>query len=109
MQTDKLRIDPFLAHYKAYKENQKLQTALNELVTLLHQDNLAHLVYSPFQQAYEAQLMATEAELWDWYTWWLYETDEGLAGIEFSISKHEQYNTRDYDLTEFLNLVIQRC
>ncbi len=109
MQTDKLRIDPFLEHYKAYKENEKLQTTLNELVTALHPDNRAYLVDSPFQRAYEARLIAAEPELWDWYTWWLYEANEGLAGLQFSLSKYEQYNTRDYDLVEFLNLVIYRC
>jgi hypothetical protein len=109
MHVETLRITPFLEHYKAYKENEKLQSMLNELVTALHPDNRAYLVDSPFQRAYEARLIAAEPELWDWYTWWLHEANEGLAGLEFSLGKYQQFNTRDYSLEEFLNLVIVRC
>ena len=100
-----LQIQPFLEHYAALQGQRELETALNTLVQVLHPDNRAYLLRNSFRDLVEQKLREFEPELWEWYTWWMYDADHGTAGLEFWIGD-VPYNTWNYTLKDFLYLVI---
>lgn len=105
--TTKLRIQPFVQHYEAYLLWKQFEEQLDCLAKFFHPDNCAYLINNPFQEAYEANLKEAEPELWDWYTWWLYEANEGQQSMEFQLDDEPPQNVQDFpDLGSFLEAVI---
>jgi hypothetical protein len=78
---------------------------VNSALRALGSDNYLFSVCEPIESAYTKlveQLLGPE--LWDWLTWWMYETDNGSRKMEFSINGVE-YNPQDITLYKFLEIV----
>ena len=78
---------------------------LNTALRALGSDNYLFSVCEPLESAYTtlvADLLGPE--LFDWLTWWMYETDNGARQMEFSINGVE-YNPQDMTLYRFLEIV----
>jgi hypothetical protein len=78
---------------------------VNSALRALGSDNYLFSVCEPLESAYTtlvADLLGPE--LWDWLTWWMYETDNGARQMEFSINGVE-YNPQDITLYRFLEIV----
>lgn len=99
----KTRIKPFVDHYEAYKEHEKLENALQTFVRTLHSDNDAYIIETPFRLLVEKQLKESEPELFEWYCWFLFECNAGRRGPpgwdnEFSFTDPP---SRTYRASEF--------
>jgi hypothetical protein len=99
------------AHKIAYNycmANIKQSVAVDQVNTALRalgSDNYLFSVCEPLESAYTtlvADLLGPE--LWDWLTWWMYETDNGSRKMEFYIDGVE-YNPQDMTLYRFLEIV----
>ena len=78
---------------------------VNSALRALGSDNYLFSVCEPLESAYTtlvADLLGPE--LWDWLTWWMYETDNGARQMEFSINGVE-YSPQDITLYRFLEIV----
>jgi hypothetical protein len=78
---------------------------INQALRSLGSDNYLFSVCEPLENAYTtlvADLLGPE--LYDWLTWWIYETDCGKRKMEFSIDGTE-YNPQDMTLYRFLEIV----
>jgi hypothetical protein len=78
---------------------------VNTALRSLGSDNYLFSVCEPLESAYTKlveELLGPE--LWDWLTWWMYETDNGSRKMEFSIDGVE-YNPQDITLYKFLEIV----
>jgi hypothetical protein len=78
---------------------------INQALRSLGSDNYLFSVCEPLEGAYTKlveELLGPE--LWDWLTWWMYETDNGSRRMEFSINGIE-YNPQDMTLYRFLETV----
>lgn len=98
------RIQPFLDHYNALKEHDKLENALQSFVTLLHPDNRAYLLETPFKALVERNLERDDPQLFEWYIWFVFESSEGRRGLpgwdnEFTFD--DQPFSRTYRASEF--------
>jgi hypothetical protein len=94
--------------YNYAMANIKQSAAVDQLNTALRalgSDNYLFSLCEPLESAYTtlvADLLGPE--LWDWLTWWMYETDNGSRRMEFSINGTE-YNPQDITLYRFLEIV----
>jgi hypothetical protein len=94
--------------YNYCMANIKQSAAVDQINTALRSlgsDNYLFSVCEPLESAYTtlvADLLGPE--LWDWLTWWMYETDNGARQMEFSINGTE-YNPQDMTLYRFLEIV----
>lgn len=78
---------------------------VNSALRSLGSDNYLFSVCEPLEAAYTKLVESLLGpELWDWLTWWIYETDCGKRQMEFSIDGVE-YNPQDMTLYRFLELV----
>jgi hypothetical protein len=78
---------------------------VNSALRSLGSDNYLFSVCEPLEAAYTKlveQLLGPE--LWDWLTWWMYETDNGSRKMEFSINGVE-YDPTTMTLYRFLEIV----
>jgi len=78
---------------------------VNSALRALGSDNYLFSVCEPLESAYTtlvAELLGPE--LWDWLTWWIYETDNGNRKMEFSIDGTE-YDPTQMTLYKFLEIV----
>jgi hypothetical protein len=78
---------------------------VNAALRALGSDNYLFSVCEPLESAYTtlvADLLGPE--LWDWLTWWMYETDNGSRQMEFSIDGVE-YDPTQMTLYKFLEIV----
>ena len=107
--TTKLRIQPFLEHYSAYVAWREYEAQFDNLAKLLHPDNNCYLFDTPWQKLVEDRLKQAEPDIWDWYTWWLFETAEGNGSYEFQLEDWagatKTYNVAQLSLTEFLEII----
>jgi hypothetical protein len=90
-----------MANIKQSAAVDQINTALRSLGS----DNYLFSVCEPIENAYTtlvADLLGPE--LFDWLTWWMYETDNGQRKMEFSINGTE-YNPQDITLYKFLEIV----
>jgi len=100
-QTHKIAYDYAMAHIQQSAGVDQLNTALQALGS----DNYLFSVCEPLESAYTtlvADLLGPE--LWDWLTWWMYETDNGSRKMEFSIDGTE-YDPTTMTLYKFLEIV----
>lgn len=97
-----IRIQPFLDHYQALKENEKIETALHTLVTLLHPDNRAYLLETPFKALMERNLERADPQLFEWYCWFVFESSEGRRGYSGCDNEFRfEQSSRTYRASEF--------
>jgi hypothetical protein len=78
---------------------------VNTALRALGSDNYLFSVCEPLESAYTKlveELLGPE--LYDWLTWWMYETDNGKRKIEFSINGVE-YDPTQMTLYKFLEIV----
>jgi hypothetical protein len=78
---------------------------LNTALRGLGSDNYLFSLCEPLEAAYTtlvADLLGPK--LWDWLTWWMYETDNGQRKMEFSIDGVE-YDPTQMTLYRFLEIV----
>jgi len=78
---------------------------VNSALRSLGSDNYLFSVCEPLESAYTKlveELLGPE--LYDWLTWWMYETDNGKRKIEFSINGVE-YDPTQMTLYKFLEIV----
>ena len=78
---------------------------LNTALRSLGSDNYLFSLCEPLESAYTtlvADLLGPE--LFDWLTWWMYETDNGQRQMEFSINGTE-YDPTQMTLYKFLEIV----
>jgi hypothetical protein len=90
-----------MANIKQSAAVEQLNTALRALGS----DNYLFSICEPLESAYTtlvADLLGPE--LWDWLTWWMYETDNGQRQMEFSINGTE-YDPTQMTLYKFLEIV----
>jgi hypothetical protein len=94
--------------YNYAMANIKQSAALEQVNTALRSlgsDNYLFSICEPLESAYTtlvADLLGPE--LYDWLTWWMYETDNGARKMEFYIDGVE-YNPQDITLYRFLEIV----
>jgi hypothetical protein len=78
---------------------------VNSALRSLGSDNYLFSVCEPLESAYTtlvADLLGPE--LFDWLTWWIYETDCGKQRMEFSINGVD-YDPTTMTLYRFLEIV----
>ena len=78
---------------------------VNTALRALGSDNYLFSVCEPLESAYTKlveELLGPE--LYDWLTWWMYETDNGKRKMEFSINGVE-YDPTQMTLYKFLEIV----
>jgi hypothetical protein len=78
---------------------------VNTALRSLGSDNYLFSMCEPIESAYTKlveELLGPE--LWDWLTWWMYETDNGQRQMQFYIDGTE-YNPQDMTLYRFLEIV----
>ena len=78
---------------------------VNTALRALGSDNYLFSVCEPLENAYTtlvADLLGPE--LWDWLTWWIYETDNGTRQMEFSINGVD-HDPTTMTLYRFLEIV----
>lgn len=99
--THKIAYDYAMAHIR--------QTAgmnqVNRAFSALGSDNGLVSLCEPIEGAYSnlvAELLGPQ--LWDWLTWWMYETDNGTRKMEFYIDEVE-YDPTQMTLYKFLEIV----
>ena len=94
--------------YNYCMANIKQSAALDQINTALRalgSDNYLFSVCEPLESAYTtlvADLLGPE--LWDWLTWWMYETDNGSRQMQFYIDGTE-YDPTQMTLYKFLEIV----
>jgi hypothetical protein len=94
--------------YNYAMANIKQSAAVDQINTALRalgSDNYLFSVCEPLESAYTtlvADLLGPE--LWDWLTWWMYETDNGSRKMEFHINGTE-YDPTQITLYKFLEIV----
>ena len=78
---------------------------VNSALRSLGSDNYLFSVCEPLESAY-TQLVESllGPELWDWLTWWMYQTDNGQRHMEFTVNG-VPYNPQDMTLYRFLEIV----
>jgi hypothetical protein len=78
---------------------------VNSALRALGSDNYLFSVCEPLESAYTKLVMdLLGPELFDWLTWWMYETDCGKRQMEFSIDGTE-YDPTQMTLYKFLETV----
>lgn len=78
---------------------------VNSALRSLGSDNYLFSVCEPLEAAYSRLVESLlGSELWDWLTWWIYETDCGNRQMEFSINGTE-YDPTTMTLYSFLETV----
>jgi hypothetical protein len=78
---------------------------LNTALRSLGSDNYMFSLCEPIESAYTKlveELLGPE--LWDWLTWWMYETDNGKRQMQFYIDGTE-YDPTQMTLYRFLEIV----
>jgi hypothetical protein len=78
---------------------------VNTALRSLGSDNYLFSMCEPIESAYTKlveELLGPE--LWDWLTWWMYETDNGKRQMEFYIDG-TQYDPTQMTLYRFLEIV----
>ena len=99
--THKIAYDYAMANIQQSAAVDLVNTALRSLGS----DNYLFSVCEPIESAYTKLVESLLGpELWDWLTWWMYETDNGSRQMEFSIHGVE-YNPQDITLYKFLEIV----
>jgi hypothetical protein len=78
---------------------------VNSALRSLGSDNYLFSLCEPLESAY-TQLVESllGPELWDWLTWWMYQTDNGQRHMEFTVNG-VHYNPQDMTLYRFLEIV----
>jgi hypothetical protein len=100
-QTHQIAYDYAMANIKQSAAMDMVNSALRSLGS----DNYLFSVCEPLEAAYTKlveELLGPE--LWDWLTWWMYETDNGSRKMEFSIDGVE-YDPTTMTLYRFLEIV----
>jgi hypothetical protein len=99
--THQIAYDYCMANITQSAAVDQVNTALRSLGS----DNYLFSVCEPLESAY-TQLVESllGPELWDWLTWWMYQTDNGQRHMEFSING-VAYNPQDMTLYRFLEIV----
>jgi hypothetical protein len=100
-QTHKIAYNYAMANITQSAAVDQVNTALRALGS----DNYLFSVCEPLESAYTKlveELLGPE--LWDWLTWWIYETDNGNKQMEFSINGTD-YDPTTMTLYKFLELV----
>lgn len=78
---------------------------VNTALRSLGSDNYMFSLCEPLERAYTdlvADLLGPE--LYDWLTWWMYETDNGARKMEFQIDGTD-YDPTQMTLYKFLEIV----
>ena len=78
---------------------------VNTALRSLGSDNYMFSLCEPIESAYTKlveELLGPE--LWDWLTWWMYETDNGKRQMQFYIDGTE-YDPTQMTLYRFLEIV----
>jgi hypothetical protein len=94
--------------YNYCMANIKQSAAVDQINTALRSlgsDNYLFSICEPLESAYTtlvADLLGPE--LWDWLTWWMYETDNGSRQMQFYIDGVE-YDPTQITLYKFLEIV----
>ena len=99
--THQIAYDYCMANIQQSAAVDQVNTALRALGS----DNYLFSICEPIESAYTKlveELLGPE--LYDWLTWWMYETDNGARKMEFSIDGVE-YNPQDMTLYRFLEIV----
>jgi hypothetical protein len=99
--THKIAYNYCMANIQQSAAVDQVNTALRSLGS----DNYLFSMCEPLESAYTKlveELLGPE--LWDWLTWWMYETDCGQRKMEFHIDGVE-YNPQDITLYKFLEIV----
>ena len=100
-QTHKIAYDYAMAHIKQSAAIDQLNTALRSLGS----DNYMFSLCEPLEAEYTNQVEELLGpELWDWLTWWMYETDHGTKQMEFMI-QGRAYDPTQITLYKFLEIV----
>ena len=99
--THKIAYDYAMAHIQQSAGVDQLNTAL----AALGSDNYMFSLCEPLEAAYTKLVEGILGpELWDWLTWWMYETNMGKDPMEFSVNGIA-YNPQDITLYKFLEIV----
>ena len=99
--THKIAYDYAMANIQQSAAIDQVNSALRSLGS----DNYLFSVCEPLESAYTtlvADLLGPE--LWDWLTWWIYETNNGTRQMEFSINGVDHDPTQ-MTLYRFLEIV----
>jgi hypothetical protein len=100
-QTHKIAYDYAMAHIKQSAAVDQLNTALRSLGS----DNYMFSLCEPLEAAYTKLVEGLLGpDLWDWLTWWMYETDHGTKKMEFMI-QNRAYDPTQITLYKFLEIV----
>lgn len=91
----------YLKLYEAILQQRKQEEALNNFVKAMHPDNQAYMLDNPFQQVLEEHLKELNEDLYDWFSWYVYET-----ATKYKIKKIP-YDKSTQTLEEFLDTVCQ--
>lgn len=100
-QTHKIAYDYAMAHIKQSAGMDQVNNAFRALGS----DSYIFSLCEPLESAYTtlvADLLGPQ--LFDWLTWWMYETDHGTQNMGFIIDGVE-YNPQDMTLYKFLEIV----
>jgi hypothetical protein len=94
--------------YNYAMANIKQSAAVDQVNTALRSlgsDNYLFSVCEPIESAYTKLVMELLGpELYDWLTWWMYETDNGRRQMQFYIDGTE-YDPTQMTLYRFLEIV----